>query len=411
MKKRSNKRRTPRILPWLPATALLGTAAVGAVAASFARKVVVPSARPDAGASVEVIEPSASSPTGQRVWLRGEDVDLVGSYSFIFDATSRLTQQDAGHARLGPVIETVKAPHGDLVARDVISVERGDLYVGARGRLTGWWFTDPAQLGFDVRVVSLPLPDGVGWGWVIEPKESANDAWAIHVHGRGALPVETLRGVTPFAEAGIRSLVIAYRNDFGAPPAKGGRYGLGLSESLDVDAALGWVRQQGARSVTLVGWSMGATACVLAAANGANAELVDSMVLDSPALDWKALLRHQAKLGGAPSFIADLGMLLLKKGLIEGSMPGERGTDLDALTSSKLTSTIRVPTLIHASAGDTFVPWQGSLRAAQHRSSLVRLHAGSGEHVKLWNVDPATWEAETSHFIEMVEQTRAAIRD
>lgn len=384
----------------------LGVLAGGAVAAAlkFARMVVTPAARPESKVEVVALESSDDAPAGMRIWLAGPDTDLEGSYSFIFDAGVRETQHLAGHARLGPVVVREGTGRGARVAREVLSVERGELRVGTRGRITGWWFTEPEQLGYATTLVSIPLPHGVGWGWVITPEHARPGRWAVHVHGRGALPHETLRGVAPLAEAGYTSLVIAYRNDRGAPAGMGGRYGLGLAEQDDVDAAIGWARTQGASDVVVVGWSMGGTAAVLAAGRGRNREVVRGLVLDSPALDWPSLLRQQAKLAHLPAAIAELGVLLLRLGLVRGAVAGVRGTDLAALTAQKLAALIRVPTLIHASAGDTFVPWDGSLRVAQLRSSLVRLHPSRGEHVKLWNADPVGWEAETAHFLRQLDE-------
>ena len=379
----------------------LGIVAGGAAALAwqFATRVLTPAEHPEDDVEVLSLQASAESPSGMRVWLTGPDTDLEGSYSFIFDAVDRQTQDLAGHARLGPVLERAGTGRKARVVRDVLSVERGDLRVGARGRITGWWYTDPEQLGYPTRLVAVPMPNGVSWGWLIEPKNSIPGRWAVHVHGRGALPHEALRGVESFAEAGITSLVIAYRNDSGAPVGLGGRYGLGLSEQEDVDAAIGWTRTQGAERVTVVGWSMGGTAAVIAAGLGRNRDLVDAMVLDSPALDWPELLRHQAKLAYLPAWIAELGVLMLRAGWVRGAIPGVRGTDVTALTARRLASLIRVPTLIHASAGDSFVPWQGSLKVAQLRSGLVRLHPSRGEHVKLWNADTAGWKRETANFL------------
>lgn len=370
----------------------------------FARRVLTPSEQLESRVVVISIENSPDSPLGMRVWLSGPDVDLDGSYSFIFDAANRLTQDRAGHARLGPVSARAGAGRRLRVARDVLSVERGDLRVGACGRVTGWWYTAPEQLGYQTKVVSIPLPGGVSWGWVIAPEHALPGRWAVHVHGRGAMPHETLRGVEPFAEASITSLIIAYRNDPGAPPGVGGRYGLGLSEQEDVDAALGWARSQGAERITIVGWSMGATAAVIAAGCGRNADLVDGLVLDSPALDWPGVLRHQAKLARLNSFIAELGVLILRAGWVRGAVSGSRGTDVSTLTAERLAALIRVPTLIHASPGDTFVPWEGSLRVARLKSSLVQIHPSRGEHVKLWNADTEGWKNETTRFLRALHK-------
>ena len=392
-------REPERTKPWwlLGFGVLVG--GVCAVAAKFARLVLTPSSRPESKVEVVALEASGLEPGATRVWLTGPDADLEGSYSFIFDARDRATQHLAGHARLGPVVATEGSGRGIRVAREVISVERGEMRVGARGRITGWWFTEPEQLGYETTIVSLPLPHGVGWGWVIAPEGAVPGRWAVHVHGRGALPHETLRGVEPFAEAGYTSLVIAYRNDRGAPDGLGSRYGLGLAEQDDVDAVIGWARNQGATDVVVVGWSMGGTASVLAVGRGRNREVVRGLVLDSPALDWPGLLQQQAKLAHLPIAIAELAGLMLRLGLVRGAIADHRGTDIAELTAPKLARLIRVPTLIHASAGDTFVPWEGSLRVAQLRSSLVRLHPSRGEHVKLWNADPVGWKRETARFL------------
>ena len=379
----------------------LGVVAGGSAALAwrFANQVLTPAARPESNVEVLSLQAAQDSPSGMKVWISGPDSALEGNYSFIFDAHDRATQDRAGHARLGPVIERSGAGRKARVARNVISVERGDLRVGARGRITGWWYTEPEQLGYATRLVSIPMPNGVSWGWVIEPPAAKPGRWAVHVHGRGALPHETLRGVEPFAEAGITSLVIAYRNDMGAPAGVSGRYGLGLSEQEDVDAAIGWTRTQGATRVSVVGWSMGGTAAVIAAGLGRNRDLVDALVLDSPALDWPHLLRHQAALAHLPEVIAELGVLLLRAGWVRGAIAGVRGTDVTALTARRLASLIQVPTLIHASAGDTFVPWEGTLKVAQLRSAVVKLHPSRGEHVKLWNADPVGWKRETDRFL------------
>lgn len=397
-KLRGSQPRGRSVLRWCAAGSML---IIGFVTLGwqFARRVLTPAERIESRVKVLAIEPSAAAPTGMQIWLSGPDVNLEGNYSFIFDVQTRSTQHLAGHARLGSVTQRQGSGRKLRIARDIVSVERGELRVGARGRITGWWYTAPEQLGYQSTLVSIPMPGGVGWGWVVTPNDSVPGRWAIHVHGRGTLPHEALRGIDPFAQAGITSLVIAYRNDRGAPPGKNGRYGLGLAEQQDVDAALGWARSQGAERVTLVGWSMGGTAVVLAAANGQNAHLVDAMVLDSPALDWPGILRHQARLAHLPALVAECSVWLLQAGVVRGALTGRRGTDLAVLTPRRLAASIGVPTLIHASEGDTFVPWQGALQVAQLRPSFVQIHPSQGEHVKLWNADTAGWQAETSRFL------------
>lgn len=368
-------------------------AAVAAVSVSahFARRVLTPEAQQESKVSVVELEPDTST-----VWLSGPQVELDGRYSFIFD-------DGLGHAKLGPVAASRYVGSELMVARGVVAVDRGQLRVGSTGRITGWWYVDPGELGLDFEQVEVPLEGGFSWGWRVNPLATASprDHWAIHIHGRGALPEETLRGLMPFAQAGISSLVLAYRNDPGAPRGRRGRYGLGVAESRDVDAAIAWAREQGARRVTLVGYSMGGTAVVYSATRGPLRRHVESIVLDSPALDWPGILLHQARLLRVPGWVARLGALLLDRGVVLGAIPGRRGTPVSELVPSFLSDRLNVPTLIHAGPEDTFVPWAGSVELARLLPSLVTLRESHGEHVKSWNTDPEGWERATFDFLHL----------
>lgn len=368
------------------------------VATRFARKVLTPAETPDNRLEVVATNSSNTSPIGISIVLCGPEADLEGELSYIFDAGSRHTQSQAGHARIGPPKDQQLVEGKLHVSRDVLQLDRGELRVGARGRITGWWFAAPEQLGYQVEHVRLSLPLGPAPAWLIRPNERDVNHWAIHVHGRGALPHETLRGVIPFATEGFTNLVISYRNDPGAPSGIRGRYGLGLAESADVEAAMRWAISQGATHLTLVGWSMGATACVCAA-RGPLANYVVGMVLESPALDWCEILLQQAKLARVPKFLSTVGMWLLRSGIVPGAMYGQRGTPLSQLCGDQLASLISVPTLIHASPDDTFVPWNAAVRAATKRPMLITLAVSQGEHVKLWNVNPTRWHTLTQQFI------------
>lgn len=371
-----------------------GAIAAGAVLAGsavFARAVATPVERPAVPTEVARLGRVGDTPV---VWLRGPDVALPGRYGLLWDG---------GHARLGQVL----GRSAGLVAREIISVDAGQLREGERCRITGWWYPSAQVLAEEnaeisgVEEVSLPLDGGPAPAWILRPTRRARPGrrgrWAIHVHGRGALPAETLRGVAPLARAGITSLVVSYRNDPGAPAGESGRYGFGVTEAQDVDAAVKHALEHGANRVTLVGWSMGATACLVAAARGAHRDRIDGLILDSPAVDWPGLLEHQARLHRAPGFLARLGMSLIERGVV--STDAAEGIDLSQVTPETLARDLRVPTLIHASRGDTFVPSAGAERLAELCPGLVHLRlVDRGEHVKLWNVEPESWERVTETF-------------
>ncbi|MFD5600608.1 alpha/beta hydrolase family protein [Leucobacter sp. NPDC058333] len=367
---------------------LAGAALAGAAGAlvggiALARRAVTPASVPESPVTVVELGDYAGSPA---IWLNGVDADLPGKYSFIFG-------QGAGHARVGAVL----ASEGDTAVRQLVRVDRGDLAVGTRGRITGWWFTEPEELGFRVEHVTYPTDLGDADAWIVYPRLRRKRRWAVHVHGRGALPHETLRGVTSLAQSGVTSLIISYRNDPGAPPGVRGRYGVGFSESRDVDAAIAEVLRRGAERVTLVGWSMGGTACLVAATRGAHRDRIDGLILDSPAVDWNALLRYHAAAQSVPGAIAGIGVGMLARGWVRAGESG--GLPIDELHPETFAAELRVPVLIHASQQDTFVPSAGAERLAALRPDLVQLRLQPGaEHVKLWNVDTAGWEGVTRAF-------------
>lgn len=379
------------------ALAAVGAAGAVAVGTALARMVVTPSEKTAEGVVVERIEqrddsvtaaatgPSDTKPVA-TVWLRGADVSLPGEYSLLFD-------QGAGHARLGEIC----GHSGGSVARPVLAVDRGQLRAGVQGRITGWWYTTPEELGYRTERVTYATELGPAEAWIVHPRIARKKRWAVHVHGRGARPEEALRGVAPLARAGITSLIISYRNDAGAPAGANGRYGIGVSESRDVDAAIAFAVGRGAERITLLGWSMGGTACLLSATRGAHLKMIDGLILDSPAIDWSELLRHQAGDKGMPGLLADVGLTLLRRGWVRGGEPS--GLPLTELVPEAFARDLSVPVLIHASAQDSFVPCGPAEKLAALRPDTVHLRLQkTGEHVKLWNTEPEAWERGTEAF-------------
>lgn len=367
--------------------AAAGAAVIGVGGATLARILVTPERSPGEPVTVTRIDRE-----GERliVQLRGDHAALPGQYSLLFSG-------GAGHARLGPVI----ARSGTEARRELVGIPSGSLEPGTTGRITGWWFTEPEQTGFRTERITYETELGTADAWIIHPdrvRRGSRGRWAVHVHGRGALPAETLRGVAPLARAGITSLVISYRNDPGAPAGEHGRYGIGIAESRDVDAAIAEAVRRGAERVTLVGWSMGGTAVLRSATAGPCAAAVDGIVLDSPAVDWPALLRHQASRIPVPQGLADVGISLLERGVVRGGEAA--GIDFESIQPETVAAALTVPVLVHASRGDTFVPSAGAERLAAARPDLVQLHLSrDGEHVKIWNTDPIGWEKQTESFV------------
>lgn len=363
--------------------AAVSAAVVAAVGTIYARLIVTPDRRTPEPVTVTEVE-SIDSET--VVWMRGTGVTLPGQYSLLFDG-------DTGHARVG----RIRASRGREVARPVLAVDRGQLRPGALGRINGWWYTDPEELSNRVERITYPTELGDAEAWIIRPRWPRKHRWAIHVHGRGSRPEETLRGVAPLLRAGITCLVITYRNDDGAPRSAHGRYGMGVSEAHDVDSAIEEALRRDAQRVTLFGWSMGGTASLLCATMGRHTAVIDGVILDSPAIDWREVLMHQGQLKKLPSAISNLSINLLSNGRVRTGSAA--GISMDQLSPAGFAQHLAVPVHIQASTGDTLVPSRGARRLAELRPDLVDLRmTDAAEHVRIWNVDPEQWEEAIYHF-------------
>lgn len=363
--------------------AFLGATAWG-VAFTFARKVVVPASKPFE--PLQVISVQRDRVPQTITVTRGEDSDLSGEFSFV-------AENESVHVRVGDVVARTHRS----VEREILAEFRNPVRVGHRGRITGWWYDAPEELGYPVEHVAFSSSIGELPAWLIRSGEKTPRAIAIHVHGRGARREEVLRGVHSVAEAGWENLVVTYRNDPEAPHTSSRRYGLGVTESLDVEAAIRYAASLGATSLLLVGWSMGGSAVVRAAERTEYRGLLRGLILESPALDWLEILEHQARRAGLPRGVTRVGIRLLKSATRPLGL--ERPLDVRTLTADRVAASLRVPTLIHASDGDTFVPNGGALRLAHLRKDLVTLrNVSEGEHVKIWNLERAGWHVATRDF-------------
>ncbi|TFD78935.1 alpha/beta fold hydrolase [Cryobacterium psychrophilum] len=348
-------------------------AATGVLAAVMARTIVTPpTERPD-DTPVIAVDDVAGTITLQPT----ADSMLPGEYSFFFSAGT-------GHARLGEILATdVKG-----VTRRVLSVDYGDLAAAEQGRLSGWFYLGPEDLGLPFETVSVPLDVGAGApAWLI-PAEVPSDRWVIQVHGRAVTRPEGLRAVPVFRQAGYTSLLISYRNDGEAPFSGDGRYALGDTEWRDVDAAIEFAASRGARSIVLMGWSMGGAIVLQTATRTRHLDLLAGVVLESPVIDWADVVAFQGVALRLPTFIASVAMQVMGRrwgGLVTGQAVPIDFRRLDFVARA---DELELPMLLLHSNDDGFVPVTGSRSLATIRNDIVTfVPFGVARHTKLWNYD------------------------
>lgn len=374
----------------LSAGAVVGTGAASlAGAAYFARKVLTPDRRrPD---DVEIVSVAAY----EIVLAAGPETLVPGRYGVWFDG-------GAGHARVGEIRRT--SADGTRVARDLLAVDAGELTPGrARWNPYFYWGPPPVSLGLAAEDVLIDSDVGPMPAWLLPGEDPQR--WAILVHGRGALREECLRAVAPLRATRHTILIPAYRNDEDAPPGPDGRYNLGLSEWRDIDAALAYAVAHGARSVVLVGWSMGGAIVLQTLDRSELAAMVSAVVLDGPVVDWGDVLQHHARLNHVPAPIHHLSHTIMGRHWSRRIVGVHESVDVARTNWVARAAELRHRMLLIHSADDEFVPFGPSLALARARPDLVTwVPWDTARHCKEWNTDPRRWDAAVTAFLTGLDQ-------
>lgn len=319
-----------------------------------------------------------------------------------------------GHALLGPEVEA--GPRGP-VTRRVERVVAGSPRPGLRAYVTGFYYDgDPESVhGLAYRSVTVQGELGAMPAWYVPPPAAASPlpataqpagtapddphpggagrTWVIAVHGRGARPAEALRVLPILHVAGLPTLVITYRNDQDAPPSPDGIYHLGDTEWRDLAAAVRYAHDHGATDVVLYGWSMGGAISLTALHRMApeQAGLVRAVVLDCPVIDWHDTLSTQARQRHLPWPLYWTAARLTER------RSGLRLTDLD---HRRQAWALGVPVLLFVDLDDAIVHPGPALDYARMRPDLVTLvTTRNGGHTRSWNVDPQTYAAQLTGFL------------
>ncbi|WP_347351043.1 alpha/beta fold hydrolase [Intrasporangium sp.] len=369
------------------AGALLGVAG-GSVAAGayFARRLLTPDdEQPD---DVVVL-----AHRGRAVSLGVTPETVVpGRYGLWLDG-------GAGHARLGRILRLDE----ESVTRELVALDRGRLRPGpARWNQYWYWDRPSVSMGIPDEDVVVLTELGAVPAWLVrpEPARGATTTWAVLVHGRGARKEETLRAVPLLRAAGITALVVGYRNDRDAPRGPDGRYGLGLAEWRDVDAALRHAVRQGARRIVLFGWSMGGAIALQVLDNSILADRVCGVVLDSAVLDWTAVMRHHARLERIPEWVVAVASGLMGMPRAGGLVGVREPIDVGRTDWVRRSGELSRPMLVIHSEADDLVPIGPAVELARRRPDIVRLEQWQvAGHCREWNYDTERWERAVTQFL------------
>ncbi|MCB2222634.1 MAG: hypothetical protein KQH83_00555 [Actinobacteria bacterium] len=252
---------------------------------------------------------------------------------------------------------------------------------------------DPSAIGLAFEQVDVPGPLGNYPAWFLEgdPEE---DTWAVVVHDRTANRAEALDLLPVLVEHGVPVLVVTHRNDAAAPPADGGRHALGADEWEDVDAAVAFALDSGARDVVLAGYGTGGAAALVLARESDWADRVAGIVLDSPYLDPGAMVDVRASADNVPGFVSGWGKAVAAFRF---------GVDWSMLDQVAGADDLAAPVLLIRGGDDAVAPaWVAEAFAAARPGLIRDLVVPGAGHLGGFAADPARYEGAVGHFLRRV---------
>ena len=160
---------------------------------------------------------------------------------------------------------------------------------------------------------------------------------------------------------------------------------LGQTEWRDIEPALDYAKQHGARQIVLIGWSNGASMALRLASSSAHRKLIGGVIGISPVLDWANAIRLAARGARLPGLIAALALRALQAPGISSLLGAPEPLAFDDLAWTTTT----VPTLLLHSAGDRTASYADSVAFRDRNSGLVTLpDLPPTPHALEWNTDP-----------------------
>ncbi|MCB1299616.1 MAG: hypothetical protein KDB08_11645, partial [Microthrixaceae bacterium] len=141
-------------------------------------------------------------------------------------------------------------------------------------------------------------------------------------------------------------------------------------------------------------WSMGGAIVLQAAVSSSHREAIAGLILDSPVVDWRTVLRFQAREAGLREPLPQLAMNALSSAVTARLSGAEQVIPFDQLDMVARAGELKAPVLILHSDDDGFVPADASHALADARPDIVTMPEFSGaRHTKLWNYDQTGWTA------------------
>ncbi len=293
-------------------------------------------------------------------------------------------------------VSHILGAEGDAITRRFLLISGGPPSDGTPAELEVRAWPDPESAGLASQDVVVNGPLGEYPAWFVP---GTQDMWAIVVHGNSMSRLDGLRMVPITVDAGFPTLVPTYRNDTGAPEDPSGKLRYGLTEWRDLEAAVRYALDNGAKDVVLAGYSMGGGVIMAFLQRSKLRDDVRAVILDAPMLDFSATVDDNASREEVVPGVPLPSSLTAVAKQIAAWRFGVEWDQLNYLANGA--KRYDVPILIFHGTSDTTVPIATSEAFAKLRPDIVTLvPCPEAEHIACWNLDPDAYATAVTHFLE-----------
>ncbi len=232
-------------------------------------------------------------------------------------------------------------------------------------------------------------------GWFFPSKQ--NKANIILVHGYGLNRLQfgknTFTLIGSLQDAGYNVLAFDLRY---SGQSEGDYVSLGYYEKVDIISAVQWLNKEHPGKTALLGYSTGATAVILAAAESKD---ISALVVDTPFSDLRSFMnRHLSKWSSLPSFPFSRTIVFFME--VFCRMDASKISPANMLYSIK-----PKPVLFIHSQNDSSIPLEDN---SDMYDSYLKLSdgasetwiTGSGGHAGSYNADPAVYTKKIIEFFD-----------
>jgi len=246
-------------------------------------------------------------------------------------------------------------------------------------KLTDFGLSDSREIQMEDGTLATHLP--------------GDENWVIHVHGRSTAKAETFRNFPAIRGLGWSQLAISHVTD--AKPFGLGkrRSHLGNTEWEQIQNAVDWAVDQGAKRIVLFGFSMGTMLISEYLRQGRSTENVVGIVLDSPLVDWHSTLNFQSVQAGLDHTFGTYGLHMIRTSKIFKALRLHEEHIPTALKD------FQRPVLLFYSASDGYVSMQKIPMFIELNPGIRSVHFPDGRHCRLYNQDPKRYTSELLSFI------------